>query len=200
MCLLLHRVPTLRCCWPRLNQPPAPVCLLCAVGLSTPNDAASQVSIDNCTLAPGYGFYDDTIQPCPLGECRSQSTWGAGCWCHTWRRCRLLTVQPCVDTSVAVERNSVSQARMREESMPTPSPLHDHSLAEHQAVVSCVCVPCRDLQCGAAQQHDSPLRPLRRRPDNASSRRCICRRLCPQLAAAPRRDAHVQCMRRGAEC
>lgn len=37
-------------------------------GLSTPDAASGQVSVDNCTLAPGYGFHDNAIVPCPIGE------------------------------------------------------------------------------------------------------------------------------------
>lgn len=52
-------------------------CTECPTGLSTPSDPASQVSIDNCTLAPGFGFYD-TVQPCPIGtfnaELRNSTT------------------------------------------------------------------------------------------------------------------------------
>lgn len=43
-------------------------CSKCSVGLTTPNDAASQVSQDNCTLAPGYGVYGTNILACPLGK------------------------------------------------------------------------------------------------------------------------------------
>lgn len=43
-------------------------CTQCAPGLSTPDDAASQVSASNCTVAKGYGFYDGAVQPCPVGE------------------------------------------------------------------------------------------------------------------------------------
>jgi hypothetical protein len=42
-------------------------CTQCGVGLSTQNAAAAQVSVDNCTLAPGYGWYS-SVQLCPVGE------------------------------------------------------------------------------------------------------------------------------------
>lgn len=44
-------------------------CTECQTGLSTPDDTASQVSEDNCTLAVGYGYHDNTTVPCPIGEC-----------------------------------------------------------------------------------------------------------------------------------
>ena len=43
-------------------------CSRCPVGYTTPDDAASQVSADNCTLAPGYGVYGNRTLLCPLGE------------------------------------------------------------------------------------------------------------------------------------
>jgi len=42
-------------------------CTKCAVGLSTQDNADSQVSSANCTLAIGYGFHDNAIVPCPVG-------------------------------------------------------------------------------------------------------------------------------------
>jgi hypothetical protein len=33
------------------------------------NDPSKQVSEADCTLAVGYGFHDNTIVPCPVGEC-----------------------------------------------------------------------------------------------------------------------------------
>lgn len=44
-------------------------CTKCASGLSTVDDADNQVSASNCTLAVGYGFHDNAIVPCPVGEC-----------------------------------------------------------------------------------------------------------------------------------
>lgn len=46
-------------------------CTQCPFGLSTTNDAAGQISIDNCTVAPGFGVYNSSIQSCPIGECLS---------------------------------------------------------------------------------------------------------------------------------
>jgi hypothetical protein len=43
-------------------------CSPCVTGLSTPYDSDSQVSVDNCTLARGFGYHDNTIVPCPVGE------------------------------------------------------------------------------------------------------------------------------------
>lgn len=43
-------------------------CSKCGAGLTTLDDAAAQVSQDNCTLAPGYGVYGNSILACPLGE------------------------------------------------------------------------------------------------------------------------------------
>lgn len=43
-------------------------CRKCPYGLTTTNDAERQVSIDDCKLAPGFGFHDNVIQPCPIGE------------------------------------------------------------------------------------------------------------------------------------
>jgi len=45
-------------------------CTQCAVGLITSGSPAEQVDAANCTLAPGYGFHDNAIQLCPVGECR----------------------------------------------------------------------------------------------------------------------------------
>lgn len=44
-------------------------CTACPVGLSTPNGPAgtAQVSVDNCTIAPGYGFHDGVVRLCPKG-------------------------------------------------------------------------------------------------------------------------------------
>lgn len=52
-------------CNPPGNYQP---CRRCPVGLSTPDDAASQVSQDNCTLGPGYGLHGNRIIECPVGE------------------------------------------------------------------------------------------------------------------------------------
>jgi len=43
-------------------------CTQCPTGLSTPDDAGSQVSEANCTLTVGYGFHGSTIMPCPMGK------------------------------------------------------------------------------------------------------------------------------------
>jgi hypothetical protein len=42
-------------------------CTKCPVGLSTPNTAADQVSLSNCTVAKGYGYANNVVQPCPVG-------------------------------------------------------------------------------------------------------------------------------------
>lgn len=44
-------------------------CVKCQIGLTTPDDAASQVSQENCNPAPGYGVYGNSIVACPVGEC-----------------------------------------------------------------------------------------------------------------------------------
>lgn len=43
-------------------------CTQCPAGLSTPDDAAQQVSEANCVLGVGYGFHDNTTVACPVGE------------------------------------------------------------------------------------------------------------------------------------
>jgi len=49
-------------------------CAKCAFGLSTRDDAESQVSAGNCTLAAGFGFHSNSIVPCPIGKLIEQST------------------------------------------------------------------------------------------------------------------------------
>jgi hypothetical protein len=48
-------------------------CQPCQTGLSTANDASKQVSEADCTLDVGYGFHDNTIVPCPVGECSTST-------------------------------------------------------------------------------------------------------------------------------
>lgn len=43
-------------------------CSRCDYGLTTRDDASSQVAASNCTLAPGFGFHDNAVVPCPIGE------------------------------------------------------------------------------------------------------------------------------------
>jgi hypothetical protein len=43
-------------------------CKRCPLGRSTADDADQQGSEDDCKLAPGYGFHDNAIVPCPVGE------------------------------------------------------------------------------------------------------------------------------------
>lgn len=49
-------------------------CTRCGYGLTTPDDAASQVDASNCKIMPGFGFHDNGIIPCPVGECVHLST------------------------------------------------------------------------------------------------------------------------------
>jgi hypothetical protein len=49
-------------------------CTACPEGLSTADDASAQVDVSNCTLAVGYGFHDNAVVPCPLGELALCST------------------------------------------------------------------------------------------------------------------------------
>lgn len=46
-------------------------CKRCSYGLTTPDDANSQVDASNCTLAPGFGFHDSAVVPCPIGTFNS---------------------------------------------------------------------------------------------------------------------------------
>ena len=48
-------------------------CTQCPVGYSTPDAAASQVAQSDCTIAVGYGFYNNAVIPCPVGESLSLS-------------------------------------------------------------------------------------------------------------------------------
>lgn len=43
-------------------------CTQCPIGLSTPRDPAAQMSIDNCTIGPGFGFHNGAVRLCPIGE------------------------------------------------------------------------------------------------------------------------------------
>lgn len=47
-------------------------CTKCAAGLTTADDASLQTTSSDCKLGPGYGFHNNAIVPCPIGEC---------CWC-----------------------------------------------------------------------------------------------------------------------
>jgi hypothetical protein len=43
-------------------------CTKCPVGRTTSTDPAKQATDADCYIAPGYGFHDSVIQPCPVGE------------------------------------------------------------------------------------------------------------------------------------
>jgi hypothetical protein len=43
-------------------------CTQCAPGLSTVDDAAVQIDSTACKVAQGYGYYNNQVVPCPVGE------------------------------------------------------------------------------------------------------------------------------------
>lgn len=43
-------------------------CKQCPYGLTTSDIATQQASEANCGIAPGFGFHDNAIVPCPIGE------------------------------------------------------------------------------------------------------------------------------------
>lgn len=43
-------------------------CTQCPYGRTTLDDAAEQASEEDCGIAPGFGFFDGAIVPCPIGE------------------------------------------------------------------------------------------------------------------------------------
>jgi hypothetical protein len=43
-------------------------CTQCPAGYSTSSTAAQQVAQADCKVAAGYGFYNNAVIPCPVGE------------------------------------------------------------------------------------------------------------------------------------
>jgi hypothetical protein len=43
-------------------------CKQCPYGLTTSDNAAQQAFEADCGIAPGFGFHDNAIVPCPIGE------------------------------------------------------------------------------------------------------------------------------------
>ena len=65
-------------------------CTQCPVGKTTVDNADNQVTVSDCGIAKGYGYYNGAIIPCPVGESRG-SCQARPCWLfgeptpHAWR-------------------------------------------------------------------------------------------------------------------
>lgn len=125
-------------------------CTSCPVGLSTADDASSQVSSSNCTVAVGFGFHNNVVMPCPVGECRSSRKTQQCCSLQTKVFCTLRLRPHCMMLLCRLSGRV---------------PRECNSVRCQQALDTCLTVclmllKCRVVQRPAACKHHRPLQEL----------------------------------------